>query len=238
MGSKAVVQDEDVLSMTELRKKKIIACAAVFEEMEPSLPKEITCQTLDFGLHLRPSNLKETLQEAIDASPDDVETIIIGYGLCSNGAVGLKAPKTATLVIPRVHDCIALFLGSHDAYKQRLKEEAGTFFLAKGFIEAGDTPLDDYRRTVERYGKERADRVMKTMFAHYTRLLFIDTAHGDLGKYRAHAQQMARQFGLRYEEVMGSKTMIRKMIYGPWDRDFIVVEPDETVRLDQFLIEP
>jgi len=216
-------------------RKKIIACAAVFEEILPFLRTGIVCQTLDFGLHLRPSNLKMALQEAIDASADDADTIIVGYGLCSNGAVGLKAPKASTLVIPRVHDCIAIFLGSHDSYKQRLREEAGTFFLAKGFIEAGDTPLDEYRRTVERYGKERADRVMKTMFAHYTRLLFIATANGDLSKYREHARQMARQFELRYEEIKGSNTMIKKMICGPWDRDFIVVKPNETVTLDQFL---
>ena len=223
--------------MAKLR-KKIIACAAVFEEMLPFLPGDIACQTLDFGFHLRPSNLKATLQEAIDASAADAETIIVGYGLCSNGAVGLKAPKTATLVIPRVHDCIAIFLGSQQSYKERLKEEAGTFFLARGFIEAGDTPLDEYRKTVERYGKERADRVMKTMFGHYTRLLFIATANGDLSKYRGHAHQMARQFGLRFEEIKGSNKMIRKLINGPWDQDFIVVKPNETVRLDQFLSEP
>ncbi len=218
-------------------RKKLIACAAVLEEMRPSLPPEISYESLDFGLHLRPSNLKETLQKAIDASAHEAETIILGYGLCSNGALGLKAPKTATLVVPKVHDCIAIFLGSHSSYKKQLKAEAGTFFLAKGFIEAGDTPLDDYKRTVERYGKERADRVMKAMFGHYTRLLFINTGDNGLEKYKKHALQMAQQFGLRYEEIKGSPMLIRKMIYGPWDKDFIVIKPAETVILEPFLKE-
>ena len=216
-------------------KKKIIGCAAVLEEMLPLLPSDLAYEILDFGLHFRPSNLKSALQKAIDASARDVDTIILGYGLCSNGAVGLKAPKTATLVIPKVHDCIALFLGSHESYKQQLKAEAGTFFLAKGFIEVGDTPLDEYKRTVERYGKERADRAMRTMFGHYTRVLFINTGHQDLSKCREHSRQMAQQFGLRYEETKGSRVFLEKMIRGPWDREFILVKPDETVTIEQFL---
>lgn len=215
--------------------KKIIACAAVLEEMMPILPPDISYEMLDFGLHFRPENLKNTLQEAIDRSAKDAEIIILGYGLCSNGAVGLKAPETATIVIPKVHDCIAIFLGSHDAYMQRLKEEKGTFFLAKGFIEVGDTPLEEYRRTVERHGKEIADRVMKTMFAHYKRILFVNTGHNEIGKYRDHAKRVAKQLNLRYEEMKGSRVLINKMIHGPWDEEFIIAEPGETITLEQFL---
>jgi len=201
----------------------------------PILPPDISYEMLDFGLHFRPENLKNTLQEAIDRSAKDAEIIILGYGLCSNGAVGLKAPETATIVIPKVHDCIAIFLGSHDAYMQRLKEEKGTFFLAKGFIEVGDTPLEEYRRTVERHGKEIADRVMKTMFAHYKRILFVNTGHNEIGKYRDHAKRVAKQLNLRYEEMKGSRVLINKMIHGPWDEEFIIAEPGETITLEQFL---
>ena len=216
-------------------KKKIIACAAVLEEMLPILPPEIGYEILDFGLHFRPENLKNTLQEAIDKSADDAEILILGYGLCSNGAVGLKAPETSTLIIPKVHDCIAIFLGSHAAYMQEMKEEKGTFFLAKGFIEVGDTPLEEYDRTVRRHGKEVADRVMKTMFAHYKRILFVNTGHNEIGKYRDHALRVAKQLNLRYEEMRGSRVLIKKMIHGPWDEEFIVAKPGETITLKQFL---
>jgi hypothetical protein len=216
-------------------KKKIIGCAAVIEEMLPILPPEIAYEILDFGLHFRPENLKSALQEAIDKSARDAEILILGYGLCSNGAAGLKAPKTASLVIPRVHDCIAIFLGSHEQYIKEMEKETGTFFLAKGFIEVGDTPLDEYHRTVERYGKEKADHVMKVMFAHYKRILFVNTGHNEIGKYREHAQRAAKQFGLRYEEKKGSRLLINKMIHGPWDEEFIIAKPGETITLGQFL---
>ena len=42
------------------------------------------------------------------------EAILLGYGLCSNGLVGLTA-RSIPLVIP-VHDCITLFLGSKEQY--------------------------------------------------------------------------------------------------------------------------
>ena len=216
-------------------KKKIIGCAAVIEEMLPVLPPEISYEILDFGLHFRPTNLKDALQEAIDRSANDADTLILGYGLCSNGAVGLKAPEATTLVIPKVHDCIAIFLGSHKSYMKEMKAVSGTFFLAKGFIEVGDTPLDEYNRTVERYGQERADSVMKAMFGHYKRILFVNTGHNEIGQYRDHAKRTAKQFDLRYEETKGSRLLIKKMINGPWVQDFLIAKPGETFKLAQFL---
>jgi len=224
----------DVSNIGKL-KKKIIGCEAVIEEMQPLFPPDIPYEILDFGLHFRPEKLKNALQEAIDKSAEDAEVLLLGYGLCSNGAVGLKAPETATLVIPKVHDCIAIFLGSHAAYMEKKKEENGTFFLAKGFIEVGDTPLDEYKRTVERYGKNVADRVMATMFAHYKRTLFINTGYKDIDKYRKYTQRLARQFKMQYEEVRGSRNFIKKILYGPWDEEFIIVRPGETIVLEQFL---
>jgi hypothetical protein len=218
-------------------RKKIIACAAVIEEMLPVLPPDIAYEILDFGLHFRPENLQKILQEIIDKSAHDADTLILGYGLCSNGVVGLKAPDSVSLVIPKVHDCIAIFLGSHDEYVKQLKEETGTFFLAKGFIEVGDTPLEEYHRTVERHGKENADKVMKAMFGHYKRILFVNTGHDEVGKYRDHAKRTARQLELRYEEMKGSRVLIEQIIHGPWDEGFIIAKPGETITLMQFLEE-
>ena len=45
----------------------------------------------------------------IDDITADTETIILGYGLCSMGVVGLKATHSM-LIIPRQDDCIAIFL--------------------------------------------------------------------------------------------------------------------------------
>lgn len=221
--------------MVDQPKKKIIACAAVLEEMLPLLPRDMSYRILDTGLHFRPTNLQKALQEAIDQSAGDASILILGYGLCSKGAVGLKAPVATTLVIPKIHDCIAIFLGSHESYLRELNKEKGTYFLTRGIIETGDTPLHEHRRAVERFGKKAADRVMNAMLCHYTRLLFVNARRNGIGKYRDHAKRTASQFGLRFEESKGSRSLMLKMIHGPWDEEFIIAKPGETITLDRFL---
>src|SRR5690606_5136462 len=76
----------------------------------------ITIQLFRQGLHNRPKNLRAVLQEQIDAVPSmTYDAILLAYGMCGNSTVGLTARDTP-LVIPRVHDCISLYLGSHEQY--------------------------------------------------------------------------------------------------------------------------
>lgn len=207
---------------------KVIACATVIEEMLPHMPPGMEYQVLDFGLHVNPVALKQTLQEAIDASAPPFETIILGYGLCSQAVVGLKA-NNCTLIVPRVDDCIGLFLGSAEAYKVQARSEPGTYYLTKGWIEAGDSPFEEYDSLVEQYGEEKARRLINQMLKHYTRLALINTGQYELERYREYTRRTAERFGLRYEEIPGSDALIKKMLYGPWDGAFVIARPGETI---------
>jgi hypothetical protein len=208
---------------------KIVACATVVEEMLPYLPAGMACEVLDFGLHLEPDGLKQTLQGAIDATRPPVSAIVLGYGLCAMAVVGLRAAHS-TLIIPRLDDCIGIFLGSKEAYRQQAHRAPGTYYLTKGWIEVNDTPLEEYKRLAERYGAQRADRMMRLMLKNYTRIAYIDTGREGQEKYRAYARRVAAQFDLQYEEIPGSNELVRKMIFGPWDEDtFVVKRPGERV---------
>jgi hypothetical protein len=211
----------------------VIACATVIEEMRPHLPPGVTHQVLDFGLHIQPEALRQALQEAIDAASESAETIILGYGLCSQAVVGLNA-NGCTLIVPRVDDCIALFLGSGTAYMKQQRAEPGSYYLTKGWIEVNDTLLDEYERTVERYGQQRAARMMQLMLKNYTRLAFIDTGQYEQERYREYARSAAERLGLRYEEIPGSDALIIKMLNGPWDGDFVVARPGRTITYMDF----
>jgi len=212
---------------------KVIACATVIEEMLPLMPAEMEYEVLDFGLHLVPASLKVRLQEAIDAAAEHAETIILGYGLCSMAVVGLHS-RTATVIIPRVDDCIACFLGSRAAYTAQNKKEPGTYYLTKGWIEVSDTLLDEYKRSAEKYGPERAERIMRIMLQHYKRLVYIDTGTDDQEYYRRYAQRVAERFDLRFEEVKGSNDLIARTLFGPWDDDFVVTPPGQTIKYIDF----
>ena len=211
----------------------VIACATVIEEMLPLLPPDVEHRILDFGLHTNPSKLRQSLQDAIDASKDQFETVILGYGLCSQGVIGLKATG-CKLVVPRVDDCIAIFLGSCSAYRQQSRFEPGTYYLTKGWIEVGDSPFSEYDRMVVNRGQKYADRVIRLMLNNYKRLALINTGQYALEHYRNYAQHNAQRFGLRYEEIEGSTTLVKKMLNGPWDNEFIVVEPGNCIRFEDF----
>lgn len=230
MGAKTL---EQVSPSPDAERTRIIACATVIEEMLPHLPRTATYQVLDFGLHIRPEDLRGALQEAIDRASRSAEMVILGYGLCSQAVVGLRA-NGCTLVVPRVDDCIAIFLGSDRAYREQQRAEPGSYYLTKGWIEVSDTLLDEYERTVEQYGQERADRMMRFMLKNYTRLAFIDTGQHEQERYREYARRAAERLGLRYEEIPGSDALVIKTLNGPWDEDFVVAHPGEIISFLDF----
>ena len=214
-------------------RRRVIACATVIEELLPFLPADVPYEVLDFGLHLKPQELKRVLQEKIDEASQTAEVILLGYGLCSLAVVGLWA-TTATIVTSRSDDCIAIFLGSCAAYKQQTSKEPGTYYLTKGWIEVGDSPFSEHDKLVAKYGEAKAMRMMKLTLKNYTRLAFINTGDYNLETYRDYARQASAKFDLRYEEIDGSPALVQKMIAGPWDDEFVVVSPGETITYEMF----
>ncbi len=212
---------------------KLIACAAVIEEMLPFMPQRMSYEVLDFGLHTDPKSLKISLQNAIDSSAPDIETILLGYGLCSQAVVGLRS-GSRTLIIPRVDDCIAIFLGSTAEYQKQYRTVPGTYYLTRGWIESGTTPFSEYDILVKQYGDQIAQRIISKILKNYTRLAFINTSSNKLKYYREHARSTADQFNLRYEEIQGSDAIIRKILYGPRNDEFVIIPPGTTISFFDF----
>ena len=214
-------------------KRRVIACATVIEEMLPLLPADVPHEVLDFGLHVNPQKLREVLQQKVNEASHQADVLLLGYGLCSMAVVGLKA-TTATLVIPRTDDCIAIFLGSCNAYKEQARQEPGTYYLTKGWIEVGSTPFEEHKLMIEKYGEEKAKRLTHMMLKNYKRLGFINTGQYEIERYREYARRTAEEFDLRFEEIEGSPDLVKKMLFGPWDHEFVVVEPGQTIQYTDF----
>jgi hypothetical protein len=213
---------------------KLIACAAVVEEMLPSIPSAMSYEILDFGLHTDPKSLKLALQNAIDLSAPDIEIILLGYGLCAQAVVGLRSGGR-TLIMPRVDDCIAIFLGSAAEYQKQYSSVPGTYYLTKTWIEFDDTPFSGYDALVERYGERTARRITNQILKNYTRLAFINTGNDKLESCREYARGMAERFNLCFEEIQGSDAIIKRMLYGPWDdAEFVITPPGSTVSFLDF----
>lgn len=211
----------------------VLACATVIEEMLPLMPAGMHHKVLDFGLHVQPNKLREVLQEEINQIEKDYDTILLGYGLCSQAVIGVKS-EHSSLVCPRVDDCIGIFLGGKAEYLEQQRCEPGSYYLTKGWIEVGSTPFTEYDEMIKRIGPEKAARVQKMMLGNYKRLALINTGQNNMDHYREYSRKTAERFELKYEEISGSRAMVEKLISGNWNEEFIVTQPGQAITFQHF----
>ena len=224
--------------MAKRRQRVVVACRIMQPELEmiqePSDGVEI--RYLDQGFHMTPHKMGSAIQEQVDLASGQFDEIVLGYGLCANGIVGVKA-RNQGLYVPRCHDCISLFMGSCETYRTAIKKRPGTFYLTAGWIEDRKDPLSYMEdRYVPRMGRETAEWGMKEELKHYSHFVLIDTGVGDLNRMREQMLENAKFFGKEFEEIPGSLALFRKMIMGPSrDDDFIFIEPGGSIRQALFL---
>ena len=209
-------------------------------------PHSVDIELVRIGLHDRPKDLRSLLQTLIDeAPPEKYDAVLLAYGLCGQATAGLSA-RQATLVIPRAHDCITLFLGSRERYRQQFDCNPGTYWYSQDYIERRDgstlalsmgsgISLDleaEYNNYVEKYGKDNADYLMEVMGAwssHYNRAVYIDMGLGDATRVEEQAQGEAQRRGWTFERLQGDIDLVRRLGYGEWDEDFQVVPPGQRI---------
>ncbi len=225
----------------------VLACRVLTRELSHLAATSgniIDITWLPQGLHDTPSLLRDTLQQALDRVYAEVangtlkhrpDAIALGYGLCSNGVVGLKNGDLP-LVIPRCDDCIALFLGSQRRYLSLFEQNTGTFWLNGGWIEtcystteerhAHERALRD--RYAEDYGEENADFLIEQEYAwkkHYTTCAFIRSPVRDDPAHLGIARDMAAENGWTTKAYDGDMSFLEKLVSGPWDEEAFLVCP-------------
>jgi hypothetical protein len=196
------------------------------------------------GLHNDPADLRTKLQARIDAlTGSQYDAIVMGYGLCGQATAGLIA-RDLPLVIPRAHDCITLFLGSRARYQQQFEDFPGTYWYAHDYVERDDgsggslalgsgveTDVDKvYAEYVEKYGEDNAAYLMEVMGAwktHYKRAAYIEQGVGDGSAVEAKARDQADRRGWAFDRVEGDLVLIRRLLYGDWNEDFLVLQPGQ-----------
>jgi len=110
------------------------------------------------------------------------------------------------MVIPRVHDCISLLLGSRRQYDSEFDQFPGTYYLSKGWKE----------------------------YKNYQRVVFIRTVN-NCEEYIKYSKEVADFLNLKFHEAEGSAEYLRKLVHGEWDKEFLIIPPGKPVLLDNFL---
>lgn len=227
----------------------VIACAVLLRELYACAARSrniIDIFPLDQGLHdLGEKPMVEQLQKAIDSiDSSKYDALLLGYGLCNNGIRGLHAP--IPLVVPRVHDCIAILMGSRAGFQKYFDANPGTFYRSPGWFERASSHLSNpnsttkmmgmgtYEEYVEKYGAENAQYLIDTLeggLKHYEKLTYIDSGAGDFPEYVDSSRAEAEQNNWKFEEYHGSTRMLMDMLDGNWDQDdFLVLMPGQTIK--------
>lgn len=205
---------------------RIIACEVLRDEIERVNPG----YEIDFvpgALHDYPDKLRAALQERIDATAGECD-VLLCCGRCSNGTVGLEA-RRHRLVVPAVDDCISLVLGSRQRYLEEHRRCPGTYYYTRGWIDFIDDPYREYLKIVPKYGEEKAARLARMILANYTRVAVVDTGVVALATLRPYVEKVAAFYNLPVEYLSGSLRYFKKLVVGPHDQEFLVVEPGETL---------
>lgn len=221
-------------------------------------PHIVDVSLFKLGLHRNPADLQARLQREVDNVTGGYDAIVMAYGLCGKATAGLTA-RTIPLVIPRAHDCITLFLGGRNRYNEQHQKTPGTYWYALDYIERGSEDgkrvvlgavtedgfnvEDMYDEYVAKYGQDNADYLMEVLGgwqAHYQRAAYIDMGIGDGKAVEVQAQQEATRHGWAFERVAGDMILIRRLLNGDWNEDFLVLQPGQKLGMsyDEEIIHP
>ena len=236
------------------RKLKLIGCEVITREalhLAATSPHKVDVQFIRKGLHdLETPDMVASVQEAVDAVDPDAgyDAILLGYARCNDGLVGVTA-RNIPLVLPRAHDCISFFLGSAGAYREYFDAHPGTYYYTTGWMERGgefdgaSQPgqktegvmarlglTESYEQLVAKHGKENADFIVESLGdwrESYTNLLYIEMGVCDETPFIEDARSRAEENGWQFEVRKGSLELLRKLLWGEWDDDFLILQPGQ-----------
>jgi hypothetical protein len=233
---------------------KVIACEVVARELYWCAARArhtIDIMLLPQGLHNNSDICRTRLQEQIEASAADrYDAVLMGYGLCNNSLVGVRAGPVP-LIVPRAHDCITLLLGSKERYAALFAEHPGTYWYSSGWIEcrqkradpievrqnSGLEPLykaGGFDELVAKYGEENAKYLAEFMSHwedHYTRGALISFEFDKHLNLEQEVRRICAEKGWTYFEVPGDLALLQAGLDGEWDGErFLRIEPGRSIR--------
>jgi len=195
------------------------------------------------GLHNEPDKLRTEVQAQLNCTTDaqdrPYDAALLGYGLCSNGIVGLSAE--IPLIVPRGHDCITLLLGSKEKYREYFDSHRGIYWYSPGWIDHNYQPgKERYESTLqhyrEKYGDDNAKYLMEMeqgWFKEYSWAAYVDWNLAGSDDYKKYTQQCAEYLNWNFDALEGDSSLMQRFVDGKWeDKEFLTVPPGKTIAAD------
>ncbi|MFT3870741.1 MAG: DUF1638 domain-containing protein [Nibricoccus sp.] len=197
-------------------------------------------QRFDIGLHDRPAAMRETLQSAVDKvdEHDNIEAIVLVYGLCGLGTAGLRAGRHK-LVIARAHDCMTLFMGSKERYADIQAATPDSYFYTPGWNRARRVPGQERLAALreelsKKYDADTVDYLVEAereLWAKHGHAIYLELGTSSAEAEAEYAQRCADGLGWSFERISGDPALMRDLLWGRWDaKRFQIVEPGDSLQ--------
>jgi len=192
------------------------------------------------GLHEEPDKLRSEVQKELNCTTDvqgrTYDAALLGYGLCSNGIVGLSSE--IPIIVPRGHDCITLLLGSKEKYREYFDSHRGIYWYSPGWIDHNEQPSEErYKKMLElyreKYGNDNAEYLMETeqgWFKEYSWATFVDWDLPGSEDYKNYTKRCAEYLDWNFDELKGDSSLMQRFVDGKWDdSEFLTVPPNKKI---------
>lgn len=190
----------------------ILGCDAIRAEIESVTAGEhdvVFREYIEFGLHIRPDELRKVILEKLAGLEGMVDVVFLGYGYCQS-LKDIKGQVRVPVIMLEYEDCIAAMLTT-ERYHSEKKNGGITWFYPAGWAKNGMPGMvrlfDLDCMSGEGYQPEY---FLKMMFDGFTRCLFIETGAGDTEACRCHSEKFAQTLCLRHEHMVGSLDLMRE----------------------------
>lgn len=211
-------------------KTAVLACNTIRAELilaESRVKSGHDLYWVESNLHNNPDRLRVEIQRSLDTL-DSYERVILAFGFCGNSVAGIKT-RSFELIMPFIDDCVSLMIGSI-AERARLTAGHNSIYLTKGWLGNETNILSEYEYTVKKYDEDRANLVIKMMYAQYDWLSLIDTGAYELDSIAEAADKISERFGLERVVIPGTTSYIEQLLVGPYDEGkFLRIEPHSAI---------
>jgi hypothetical protein len=223
-----------------MQKIALVVCTALETEVNAAQKKagtEYEAVLIDSGLHVRPELLKAEIEKSLAGlKKKGVELVLLALGLCGNSLHELKTP--IKLVVPKVDDCCTMLLHTDESGHLNLKEP-GHMYMTKGMIELigqKDPNLGMTHETMlEKFGEKKTKKVYKKLYGSYTSFDMIDTGIYPLSEIEEKSKIHADRAECSLNTVKGSNIVLENLLCGNWDKQCLIFDANETIKMFDFL---
>jgi len=218
----------------------MIACEVFRDELQQFQP-QIPIHYLEMGLHDQPMLLRQQLQSMIESMENAGKPrILLAYGNCGHAILGLTT-TCSELIIPRIDDCVSLFLEGNETRKQWLLKFPGNYYYSAGWIRGGKVPGPDrelqLRNALNEKYPDSPDSVEvlleldAEMFSVHNTVCYLKTTENP--ELEHYCQSCAAHLGWNYTEHLASTRLLEQLLNGTTGSElFMNIPPGHRISMN------